>query len=105
MKEATVRKEGDTLIAELTCEIDHHTAKTVREAVDEALFSMRPRSLVLDFSGVAFMDSSGIGLIIGRVDKAESVGAAVRIRGLCRALSKVVRLSGIEKIKNLTIEP
>lgn len=105
MKEVTVRKEGDTLTAALTCEIDHHTAKSVRAAVDDALISLRPRVLVLDFRGVSFMDSSGLGLILGRVDKADRIGASVRICGMSTMLSKIVRLSGIEKIKNLTIEP
>ena len=49
------------------------------------------------------MDSSGIGLILGRLDKAEGVGASVRLVGLSPILMKLVRLSGIEKMKNITV--
>ena len=92
-----------TLTACIGCEIDHHTAKRLREAIDERLFLVRPETLVLDFSRVKFMDSSGIALILGRAECAGAVGASVQITGLSQSLTKLVRLSGIEKIKNLTI--
>lgn len=94
---------GDTLCARLTCEIDHHTARVIREKIDKKLFEMRPKSLLLDFSGVRFMDSSGVGLIIGRCTVCDSMSAHVRLAGLSGLLLKLVRLSGVEKIKNLSI--
>ena len=98
-----ISEGGDALIARLTCEIDHHTARVIREKIDKKLFEMRPKSLVLDFSGVRFMDSSGVGLIIGRCTVCDSMNAHVKLSGLSGLLLKLVRLSGVEKIKNLSI--
>ena len=103
-EEIKILSQGSELIAKLSCEIDHHTAQRLRERIDMALFEMRPRILVLDFSGVGFMDSSGLGLILGRVDKAAMTGAFVEVRGLGENLLKLVRLSGVEKIKNLSVK-
>ena len=104
MSDVSVSMENGALVARIRGEIDHHAAKAVREKIDAELFGRRPEVLVLDFSGVPFMDSSGIGLVIGRAAKAESIGGGVRLSGLSDSLMRVVRLSGLEKIKNLTIE-
>ncbi len=104
MKEAEIIEVGDILTVKLKCEIDHHTAKTIREGVDLYLYKNKPRELVLDFSGVSFMDSSGIGLIIGRAGKAEEIGAAVTVSGLSPVLYRLVRMSGIEKLKCVTVK-
>ena len=94
----------EILIAKLSGEIDHHVARGEREEIDKMLFSKKPKLLVLDFSGVKFMDSSGIGLIIGRSATAEGVGCKIKISGLSEGLKRIVRLSGVEKIKNLTVD-
>lgn len=96
-------ESGRILTARLSGEIDHHVAKGQREAIDAMLFRARPEILVLDFSEVKFMDSSGIGLIIGRADVCEGIGSRVELAGLSATLKKLVRLSGIEKIKCLTV--
>lgn len=103
MKEVIIESEGSSVTAKLTCEIDHHTAKIIREQTDRYLLEKRPKILTLDFSGVNFMDSSGIGLIIGRVDKAGEMGAEVRIVGLSGTLMRLVRMSGVEKLKGLNV--
>ena len=94
-----------TLVARISCEIDHHTAGRLRTRIDKELFDARPRVLTLDFSDVRFMDSSGIALILGRVESAAAVGARVHLDGLSVPLFKLVRLSGIERIRNLTVSP
>ena len=58
---------------------------------------------MLDFSSVSFMDSSAIGLILGRATLCEQLGCRVNLSGLSSSMMKLVRLSGIEKIKNLSI--
>ena len=100
----TFSENSGTLVAILNSEIDHHLAKGQREAIDTMLFRKKPSVLVLDFSRVRFMDSSGIALIIGRTDIAESLGCTVSVRGLSGTLKKLVKLSGVEKLKNLTVE-
>jgi stage II sporulation protein AA (anti-sigma F factor antagonist) len=104
MKEAKIFADGKEVRVAISCEIDHHSAKTVRAAADEAIERYRPTLLVLDFSEVRFMDSSGIGLILGRVMAAERVGAAVELRGLFGDILRIVRMSGIEKLKCLKIK-
>ena len=104
MKEEVVfLVRGEALVAVLQCEIDHHTAKRIRELIDREFFRVKPQCLMLDFSGVGFMDSSGVGLILGRVEAATRNGAVVRLSGLSDSLMKLVRLSGIERIKSLSI--
>ncbi len=105
MEEKSIRfsEEGRELTAYLSGEIDHHSAKYERELIDSWMFKVKPRTLILDFSGVRFMDSSGLGLIIGRAELCSSFGASLRITGLNKTLLKLIRLSGVEKIQNITI--
>ena len=74
------------------------------EVKSPALFRYRPEVLVLNFSEVHFMDSSGIGLIIGRSEVASAVGAKVKLEGLSERLLRLVRLSGLEKISGLLVQ-
>ena len=104
MKEVKITDKGESLVAALTCEIDHHTAKIIREEIDKRLENSHACVLVLDFSGVGFMDSSGIGLILGRVSRAEELGKRVHLCGLSPTLSRLVRMSGIERLKSITVE-
>lgn len=103
MNEVKLNVKDGILTASITCEIDHHTAKVLRERIDAALTKEKPRGLVLDFSAVTFMDSSGLGLITGRVERAGSVGSTVCISGLSSPIEKLLRISGIERIENLKI--
>ena len=102
-EEVSFATRNNSLVAKIGCEVDHHTAKRVRERIDSELFMTKPEVLVLDFSEVRFMDSSGLALILGRVECAGVVGARVHLSGLSPQLLKLVRLAGIEKIKNLTV--
>ena len=104
MKEDLIFSENEGILtARITCDIDHHTAKPMRESIDRLLFERKPSALVIDFSQVVFMDSSGLGLIIGRADKAAALGISVQVIGLSPSLLKLVRLCGIEKINNLSV--
>ena len=95
-------KEGQ-LTAHILCDIDHHSAMSMREKIDNALFERKPWLLIIDFSSVGFMDSSGLGLVLGRAEKATALNSALRLTGLSPALMKLVRLSGIERVCNLSI--
>lgn len=95
--------DDGVLVAALDAELDHHSAKRIREKIDKELFVYRPTRLVLEFSGVSFMDSSGIGLILGRSESARSVGATVEVHGLSPRLMRLVSLSGIDRVPGLTV--
>ncbi len=103
MEKVSFFEDGETLTAHLAPEIDHHSARGMREEIDEMLFKLSPAVLILDFSRVKFMDSSGIGLIIGRSEVARELGSEIRLVGLSNMQRRIVKLSGIEKIKNITI--
>ena len=57
--------KGEVVTAFLSGEIDHHTAAEIRETIDQAANEHKPTLLVLDFKNVSFMDSSGLGLVMG----------------------------------------
>lgn len=101
-KDVVIIKEGEGIRAVLPSDIDHHSAKNIRENIDRALTSL-PRRLVLDFSGVSFMDSSGIGLIIGRSVEAGRYGIPVELVGVRGDIMRLIRICGIEKIHDLYI--
>ncbi|MEG0229482.1 MAG: anti-sigma factor antagonist, partial [Oscillospiraceae bacterium] len=69
--------ENDILTIILKGEIDHHTIADVKNEVDAFIFANTPKTIVLSFENVSFMDSSGIGFIIGRVRTAKTYGGEV----------------------------
>ncbi len=91
-------RQEDELTARLVGELDHHGAGEVRERIDTAILQQRCRRLALDFSGLTFMDSSGIGLIMGRYRLMCSLGGDLRIQGASKRLESVIRLAGLEKL-------
>lgn len=87
-----------TLNVKIRGDIDHHSAKRVRERIDEAILSERPRFVVLDLSNVDFMDSSGLGLVLGRYTKALDIGAKLIIYKPTRRIKRILEMAGIERI-------
>lgn len=92
--------DEDKLTAVLSGEIDHHHAKEIREEVDTVLLRQKPRELCFDFRDVSFMDSSGIGLIMGRYRICATYGGKVSIINTSAYLRRVMRLSGIDELVN-----
>lgn len=79
----------------LAGELDHHAAKAARELIDTLIQQQRPSLLRLDFSGVTFMDSSGIGLIMGRYRMMALYGGRVAVVKVPEGLKKMMQLSGL----------
>lgn len=90
-------KEG-VLTARLNGEIDHHSARDMREAIDDTSQKLKPYCLRLDFSEVPFMDSSGIGLVLGRVRLYNLWKGHVVLCGISQSLGKMVELAGISSL-------
>ena len=84
---------GDVLYAYLAGEIDHDAAQSLRIQLDDALVSRAPQTMILDFGG--FMDSSGVGLILGRQRIARTLGTALRVQHTPSQLEKVLQLARI----------
>ncbi|MBE6586260.1 MAG: STAS domain-containing protein [Ruminococcaceae bacterium] len=89
---------GQTLIIYIRGEIDHHTAVSVRNGIDTLLFEKRPSKLILDLSEVGFMDSSGLGLIMGRLSVMKSLGGDMLLRNPGRETQMILSLAGMERL-------
>lgn len=98
MIECKTQRAGDVLTVYLSGEIDHHGAAQVRGDIDAQILSGAPSMVVLDLSGVGFMDSSGVGLILGRFRLLQSVGGELSIRGVTGQTAKLLRVAGIRTI-------
>ena len=92
---------GEVVTALLSGELDHHTARIMREAIDNAIELNMPTALVLDFKDVSFMDSSGIGLVMGRYRNLMKFGAELHITGASAQINKMLKIAGIEKLAKL----
>lgn len=88
----------DKLTAYLSGDIDHHTAAAMRTEIDHALRTNNIKILTLDFSRVTFMDSSGIGLVMGRQKLAAELGGRCRVADPPAYISKVMKISGIGRL-------
>ena len=98
-----IKVKGEVVSAYLEGELDHHNAAEMRTAIDNAIELNMPSLLVLDFSGITFMDSSGIGLVMGRFRNLQRTGATMHITGTSPQIYKVMKLSGIERLAKLDI--
>ncbi|MDO4476357.1 MAG: anti-sigma factor antagonist [Clostridia bacterium] len=83
------------VVAVIEGDIDHHTAKDIRETIDEYIEKYSPLFLKLDFGEVRFMDSSGIGLIMGRYKLMTSLRGKLKVVNVPRNLERMIKLSGL----------
>ena len=89
---------GDTMVVLIKGEIDHHSAVLVRTGIDERIIAERPREVLLDLSGVDFMDSSGLGLIMGRYTLVKQCGGTIAILDPSSAVVRIIKLAGLERM-------
>ena len=100
--ESTYYNDEKLLILKLTEEIDECTAQKIRRKADYEIERHMPRKVIFDFNSVTFMDSAGIGLIIGRYRIANMLGGTIEIANVTDSIKKVLELSGILKIIKIT---
>lgn len=98
--EVTITVKKETLVAALHGELDHHTAKDVKDLIEEIIKNRGVKNLVFDFSDLSFMDSSGIGVIVGRYKLVCSIGGKVAISGASKTVEKLITMSGISRLIN-----
>ncbi len=94
----TYEETGYFLRIKLKGDIDHHSAVAIRSGIDTLLYKIRPRRLYLDLSGVDFMDSSGLGLIMGRYALMKEIGGDLVVAEPCAGVEKVLKLAGLERM-------
>ena len=97
-----IRSDGDVLIATLSGELDHHGAVAVRTLIDAEIRARHPKKTVLDLAELDFMDSSGLGLIMGRHTLMTSLGGTLTLRRPNERVVRIFKLAGLERI--VTIE-
>ena len=86
------------LVIPLSGDIDHHQAAQLRRDIDAVLFAQRPDVLELDFQKVSFMDSSGIGLIMGRYALMKKMGGDFCVSNPNDRIMKIFELAGLGRI-------
>ncbi|XJZ26105.1 anti-sigma F factor antagonist [Bacillota bacterium Lsc_1132] len=93
----------DVLCIRLSGELDHHTAEELREKASEAIEKNNIRHLVLNLEQLAFMDSSGLGVILGRYKQIKQSGGEMVVCAISPAVQRLFDMSGLFKI--IRLEP
>lgn len=94
----TLKLNQRTLIVSLTGELDHHGAEQIRSVIERAITEHDVKNLIFDFSNLSFMDSSGIGMIIGRYKLITSLGGSVSLVCTSPRMNKLVTMSGLTRL-------
>lgn len=94
----TYDNENKQLKLQITEEIDHCMAEKIRNKADFEIQKYMPQKIVMDFDNVSFMDSAGIGMILGRYKTAKLVGGTLNLSNVKPEIKKVLEMSGVLKI-------
>ena len=86
------------LTCQITEEIDHHTTEKIRRTLDDEIERYIPKRMVFDFDKVSFMDSAGIGMILGRYKMMRMLGGSMEMINVNSNVRKIFEMSGIPKI-------
>ena len=86
------------LIIFLNGDLDHHAANEIKDKIDREFMRAGAVNMIFDFSRVSFMDSSGIGMVIGRYKNLEKIGGKAAITGMSAEMERIFTISGLHKI-------
>lgn len=86
------------LIFEITEEIDHHLAEKIRRKMDNEIERYMPKKVIFDFNQVTFMDSAGIGMLIGRYKSVRRLGGVTELINVNKSIEKIFEMCGLLKI-------
>ena len=87
-----------TLYITIDGDIDHHTAKFIREEIDKAIYYYRPGVAIMDLNQVSFMDSSGLGLILGRYTNMTMLQSTLKLIEPPAFIMKILYLAGVDRL-------
>src|SRR5690554_3716166 len=90
--------EQETLIVKIQGELDHHTAEEVRSEIDNELDNNRVKNILFDFSALKFMDSSGIGVLMGRYKKISQKKGQAGVYYINPQVRRIFEISGLLRI-------
>ena len=91
-------EETNTVSIIICGEIDHHSAVIIRREIDNMLLHTHPKNLIIELYSVDFMDSSGLGLIMGRFSLMQKLGGTTILRNPNERIKKILSLAGMERI-------
>ncbi len=91
-------EDSKTLTVCLAGELDQHMAEKIRNTIDSEILKSGAGTLVFDMSGIPFMDSSGIGMLIGRYKLMKRMGGQVEVTGMKEPVRRIFRMSGLNQI-------
>ena len=100
--ESIYNEEDRLLVIKITEEIDEFSVQKIRRRVDYEIERYMPKKIIFDFNNVTFMDSAGIGLIIGRYKVANMLGSKLEVANLTQGIKKIFEMSGILKLITIT---
>ena len=94
----SVSMGGNDMLCSIHGDIDHHNARVIRMQIDDELYKQRPKKLTLDLSRGEFMASSGLGLILGRFNKASEIGTEFTLLNPADSVRKILDVAGIARM-------
>ena len=98
MEKFSMERDGSTLILHISEELDHHLADQVSRTVDSQIENGTLKTLIFDFTGMTFMDSSGIGMVMGRNRKMSFLGGTTYVTGIGEGVDRIFNMSGLYRI-------
>ena len=102
MKQELYEVKGETLIVHLPEELDHHSAGMIREGTDELFTCKKIRNVIFDYKNTSFMDSSGIGLIMGRYREVRYLSGNVYLVEINEKMDRILKISGLYRVAKKT---
>ena len=90
--------EGSLLTVRLPVEVDHPVSDLIRRKSDRIMADTYIRTMVFDFRKTCFMDSSGIGLVMGRFRELQLLGGKVRALHANERVRKILKISGVSRV-------
>jgi stage II sporulation protein AA (anti-sigma F factor antagonist) len=94
--------KADTLFVRLTGELDHHTSMHLRDRINSLMDKFEIKNIIFNFRNLSFMDSSGIGVILGRYHQVKQKKGILVVCELNSMIEKIIQLSGLYKILVIT---
>ena len=93
-----IYNDGKQITAAISGDIDQHTAREYRSILNEVIEHSRPELLILDMENVGIMDSSGVGLVLGRLKAVRAVGGEILVKNARQEIADILRMAGLSSI-------
>ena len=102
--ESKFYEKDKLLVFKITEEIDDHSVQKIRRRADYEIERHIPRKVIFDFNNVSFMDSAGIGLILGRYKNVTMLGGELELKNTSKSVEKILKMSGVTKLIKINRE-